>query len=102
MDQTFLIGQFLLLVSQLPALLERPERPVLSSIYLMMSYNYEEVESFELHLLLDPLVELSGVIVEPNVATVCIEDDDGKSTTWKNCLLCYLSYYRFHLFLQYD
>ena len=40
---------------------------------------YEEVESFELHLLLDPLVELSGVIVEPNVATVCIEDDDGKN-----------------------
>ena len=38
----------------------------------------EDVESFELDLLLDPSVTQSGVIVAPNVTTVFIIDNDGK------------------------
>ena len=54
-------------------------REICAFVHIFDDELYEEVESFELHLLLDPLVELSGVILEPNVATVCIEDDDGKN-----------------------
>ena len=38
---------------------------------------YENVESFELFLLLDPDTEQSGVIVDSNTTIIFIEDDDG-------------------------
>ena len=87
MDRTFLIGQFLLLVAISASSSTGTPRKTCALVHIFDDELYEEVESFELHLLLDPLVELSGVIVEPDVATVCIEVDDGKSTTWKSFLL---------------
>ena len=41
------------------------------------NYYEEDVESFELELLLDPSVPQSGVFVVPNVTTIFIEDNDG-------------------------
>ena len=38
----------------------------------------EDEESFELDLLLDPSVPQSRVIVDPNVTTIFIVDNDGK------------------------
>ena len=37
----------------------------------------EDMETFELYLLLDPLVPQSRVTVNPNTTTICIEDNDG-------------------------
>ena len=39
---------------------------------------YEDEESFELDLLLDPSVPQSGVILDPNVTTIFITDNNGK------------------------
>ena len=49
----------------------------------------EDVESFELELLLDPSVlQSTGVTVDPNIATVFIVDDDGKDIKY-----CFLNHY---------
>ena len=39
---------------------------------------YEDQESFKLDLLLDPSVPQSGVILDPNVTTIFITDNNGK------------------------
>ena len=43
------------------------------------------MESFQLRLLLDPSVPQSGVIVNPNVTTVFIQDNDGKNASVNFC-----------------
>ena len=38
----------------------------------------EDIEDFDIILELDPLTMQSGVILTPDISTICIEDNDGK------------------------
>ena len=38
----------------------------------------EDIEDFDIVLELDPLTMQSGIILRPNISTICIMDNDGK------------------------
>ena len=38
----------------------------------------EDIEDFDIVLELDPLTMQSGIILRPNISTICIVDNDGK------------------------
>ena len=40
--------------------------------------NEEDIEDFDIVLELDPSTLQSGIILRPNICTICIEDNDGK------------------------
>ena len=42
---------------------------------------YEDIEDFDILLELDPLTAQSGVILRPDISTICIEDNDGNAKT---------------------
>ena len=41
----------------------------------------EDIEDFDIVLELDLLTMQTGIILRPNISTICIEDNDGKHTT---------------------
>ena len=44
----------------------------------------EDIEDFDIVLELDPFTMQSGIILRPNISTICIEDNDGKHTSKNN------------------
>ena len=53
-------------------------REICTFVRIFDDDDYEDIEDFDLLLELDPLTMQSGIILRPDISTVCIRDNDGK------------------------